>query len=198
MDDAQATLFPLPPPASPVPPKRAAAAPTVDPLVGPPVDVRTSPRRRKTASAFWKGDQVVVVLPARMPHEHRAAMVDDLVRRVLAQRPHIASSDTELAARAGHLADRYLNGVRPSSIRWVTNQRHRWGSCRADTADIRISDRLRVVPGWVLDAVLVHELAHLLEPNHSSRFRELADRYPRSREADVFLDGFTLGMEHAC
>jgi predicted metal-dependent hydrolase len=54
---------------------------------------------------------------------------------------------------------------------------------------------LRTVPGWVLDAVLVHELAHLVEPTHSARFRRLADRYPRMREADTFLAGFTLGLD---
>ena len=103
----------------------------------------------------------------------------------------------DLAARGAQLADRYLDGVRPSSIRWVTNQRSQWGSCSCGTGEIRISDRLRVVPGWVLDAVLVHELAHLVEPNHSPRFRALADRYGRSKEADVFLDGFSLGREYA-
>jgi hypothetical protein len=124
-------------------------------------------------------------------------MVEDLVRRVVGYRPHLAASDGDLASRAAHLADRYLGGVKPSSIRWVTNQRSQWGSCSCGTAEIRISDRLRVVPGWVLDAVLVHELAHLIEPNHSPRFRALVERYPRIKEADVFLDGFSLGREYA-
>jgi len=163
----------------------------------PEVEVRISTRRRKSASAFWSDGRVVVVLPAAMPGSARAEMVDDLVRRVLNYRPHIAASDTDLAARAGQLADRFLDGVRPSSIRWVTNQRSQWGSCTFGTAAIRISDRLRVVPGWVLDAVLVHELAHLVEPNHSPRFKALTGRYPRSQEADVFLDGFSLGREYA-
>jgi hypothetical protein len=163
----------------------------------PEVEVRISTRRRKSASAFWSEGRVVVVLPAAMPRSARAEMVDDLVRRVLNYRPHIAASDTDLAGRAAQLADRYLGGVRPESIRWVTNQNSQWGSCTYGSAAIRISDRLRVVPGWVLDAVLVHELAHLVEPNHSPRFRALADRYARSQEADVFLDGFSLGREYA-
>jgi hypothetical protein len=140
---------------------------------------------------------VVVILPASLPRSARPEMVDDLVRRVLNYRPHIAASDSDLAARAAHLGDRYLDGVRPESIRWVANQSSQWGSCTYGSAAIRISDRLRVVPGWVLDAVLIHELAHLIEPNHSRRFRALAARYPRSQEADVFLDGFSLGREYA-
>jgi hypothetical protein len=162
----------------------------------PEVEVRISTRRRKSASAFWSDGRVVVVLPAAMPRSARAEMVDDLVGRVLHYRPHIAASDTDLAARAAQLADRYVDGVRPSSIRWVTNQQSQWGSCTHHSAAIRISDRLRVVPGWVLDAVVVHELAHLVEPNHSPRFRALVARYRRSAEADVFLDGFSLGREY--
>jgi len=156
-----------------------------------------STRRRKSASAFWSDGRVVVVLPASMPRSARPEMIDDLVRRVLTYRPHLATSDDDLAGRAAELADRYLGGVRPTSIRWVTNQRSQWGSCSCGSGEIRISDRLRVVPGWVLDAVLVHELAHLREPSHSPRFRALTDRYPRSRDADVFLDGFSLGREYA-
>jgi hypothetical protein len=186
----------------PAPAVSAAVAMTVeladpDTPVRPEVEVRISTRRRKSASAFWSEGRVVVILPAAMPRSARADMVEDLVRRVLNYRPHIAASDTDLAARAAQLADRYLDGVRPQSIRWVTNQSSQWGSCTYGSAAIRISDRLRVVPGWVLDAVLVHELAHLVEPNHSPRFRALADRYPRSQEADVFLDGFSLGREYA-
>jgi hypothetical protein len=163
----------------------------------PEVEVRVSTRRRKSASAFWSDGRVVVVLPASMPRSARPEMVEDLVRRVLNYRPHLAASDGDLTRRAGELADRYLDGVRPSSIRWVTNQNSQWGSCTCGTREIRISDRLRVVPGWVLDAVLVHELAHLIEPNHSPRFRSLTERFTRSKEADVFLDGFSLGREYA-
>ncbi|MGH9028423.1 MAG: M48 metallopeptidase family protein, partial [Acidimicrobiales bacterium] len=140
---------------------------------------------------------VVVVLPARLPRAERVDLVDGLVRRVLAQRPHLTTSDRDLALRCASLGDRYLGGVRASSVRWVDNQRRRWGSCTSRTSEIRISDRLRVVPGWVLDAVLVHELAHLVEASHSQRFRRLAARYPRTAEADVFLAGFTLGLEQA-
>jgi len=161
------------------------------------VEVRTSTRRRKTATAFWQDDTIVVVLPSWMRPPESDHMVDNLVRRVLAQRPNRHASDDDLGERAAHLARYYLNGTLPRSIRWVDNQRHRWGSCSVPSHDIRVSDRLRVVPAWVLDAVLVHELAHLDEPSHSSRFRELIGRYPHMDEADTFLQGFSLGLEHA-
>ncbi|HVC71984.1 MAG TPA: M48 family metallopeptidase [Acidimicrobiales bacterium] len=163
----------------------------------PEVEVRVSTRRRKSAGAFWRDGRVVVVLPASMPRAARAEMVEDLVRRVLRYRPHLAASDKDLADRAEVMGELYLDGVRPSSIRWVANQNSQWGSCSCGSGEIRISDRLRVVPQWVLDAVLVHELAHLVVPDHSPRFRALTERYSRSKEADVFLDGFSLGREYA-
>ncbi|HLN41697.1 MAG TPA: M48 family metallopeptidase [Acidimicrobiales bacterium] len=161
----------------------------------PDVEVRTSPRRRKTASGFWQDGRVVILVPARLSKADRVELVEGLVQRVLAQRPHVTTSDEDLEERAASLADEYLGGVRARSIRWVGNQQRRWGSCTSRTGEIRISERLRFVPGWVLDAVLVHELAHLIEPTHSPRFRRLAARFPRTAEADTFLAGYTLGLE---
>ncbi len=161
----------------------------------PPVEVRTSARRRKTASGFWQDGRVVILVPARLSKAERVELVEGLVQRVLAQRPAVTTSDRDLERRAVALADEYLGGVRAASIRWVSNQQHRWGSCTSRSREIRVSERLRFVPGWVLDAVLVHELAHLIEPTHSARFRRLANRYPRTEEADTFLAGYTLGLE---
>lgn len=164
---------------------------------GVPVEVRISPRRRKTSTAYWEGSAIVVVLPARLPVGQRAAVVDELVRRLVTRRPNTRASDVELAERAHALADRYLGGVRPTSVRWVTNQHTRWGSCTLQTREIRVSHRLRSVPSWVLDAVLVHELAHLVEAGHGPAFAALVGRYPRTAEADHFLAGYALGLQGA-
>jgi predicted metal-dependent hydrolase len=163
-------------------------------LLHPDVEVRVSRRRKKTAGAHWEGDRIVVVVPTHLRGAERDEMVDHLTRRLTRHRPHLHASDDELAARARQLGRAHLDGVEPSSIRWATNQTKRWGSCTLATREIRISSRLRVVPPWVLDAVVVHELAHLLEPGHTARFRELESRYPRRREADVFLEGYALGL----
>ena len=42
--------------------------------------------------------------------------------------------------------------------------------------------------------MLVHELSHLIEADHSPAFYDLANRHPRQRECEVFLDGFALGL----
>ena len=149
----------------------------------PEVVVRTSTRRRKTATAYWEAGRIVVVVPAHVRRADRPELVNWLVSRILAKRSRAGGSDEALAQRTAQLADRYVGGTRPTSIRWVTNQDKRWGSCSAATGEIRLSHRLRPVPGWVLDATIVHELAHLLYPDHSPEFYEIANRYPRQKEA---------------
>jgi hypothetical protein len=145
--------------------------------------VRSSGRRKRSSVAYWEGDKVVVVVPARLPRATQRDTVDWLVGRLLAKTPGIVASDADLEERAIALADRYHDHVRPTSIRWATNQTRRWGSCSPESGQIRISERLRRVPGWVLDAIIVHELAHLVIADHSGAFRALADRYPRQHDA---------------
>ncbi len=163
--------------------------------IRPEVVVRTSSRRRKTAAAYWENGSIVVVMPAHVPRADRPELVEWLVARVMAKRPGASATDEALAARAADLADRYVDGVRPESIRWVTNQGKRWGSCSTQTGEIRLSHRLRGVPEWVLDATIVHELAHLVHADHSAAFHAVADRHPRQRDALVFLEGYSLGLQ---
>ena len=196
----QESLFPLAPEAVPPRPtrrrgRRATPEPAAPAGARPPIEIRTSKRRRKTATAYWSDESIVVVLPAHVRGTAKTELVDWLVARVLANRPRSRASDEVLAERARVLAERYVPGARWTSVRWVTNQEKRWGSCTAETGEVRLSHRLRGVPDWVLDAVLVHELAHLVHPDHSAAFHALANRYPRQAEASVFLDGFALGLE---
>lgn len=162
------------------------------------VEIRVSSRRRKSSQAHLESGKVVVVVPAAMTAREREEVAARLALRVLEHgRRRPLAGDSELERRAHDLADRYLGGVRPHSVRWVTNQARRWGSCTPVTGTIRLSSRLQNVPLWVLDAVLVHELAHLIEASHSSRFRALCDRHPRQAEADAFLLGFEHGASTA-
>ena len=127
----------------------------------------------------------------------RQKTIDWLVQRLLARHELQSGLDDEgLLARAIDLSDRYLVGTYPASVRWVTNQSARWGSCSYYSGHIRVSHRLRVVPEWVLDSVLVHEVAHLTHPDHSAAFQKLAGAYPRHMEAGVFLAGYGLGLSN--
>ena len=99
---------------------------------------------------------------------------------------------SSLLERAAKLNDLYLGGLAvPASVRWVTNQNARWGSCTPGDRTIRLSDRLQKVPGWVVDYVLVHELAHLLESGHTPAFWAWVDRYPRADKAKGYLEGYS-------
>ena len=92
--------------------------------------------------------------------------------------------------RSGTLSQQYLDGrARPTSVRWVANMTTRWGSCTTTTGEIRLSDRLQPMPAWVVDYVLLHELAHLIEPDHSPRFWQWVDRFPRAERAKGYLEG---------
>ena len=148
----------------------------------PEVEVRISKRRKKTSEAKWVGGRIVVSLPAHLDGENRQKTIDWLVDRLLTRhRLQSGLDDDGLLARAIELSDRYLVGARPASVRWVTNQTARWGSCSFSSGDIRLSHRLRVVPEWVLDSVLVHEVAHLTHPDHSPAFHAARRRLPASR-----------------
>ena len=96
--------------------------------------------------------------------------------------------------RARELGERYLaTPVTASSVRWVDNQRTRWGSCTPLDASIRLSSRLQGMPGWVVDYVLLHELAHLVVPGHGKEFWAQLARYPHLERARAYLEGVAFG-----
>ena len=160
----------------------------------PEVEVRASTKRKKTGAAHWSGSRIVVQIPARLKGKERLTFVDELVDRLLTQRPQNAAGDSALEERAQFLAAQYLDGIEAASVRWVANQQRRWASCSPASREVRVSSRLRQCPQWVIDAVLVHELAHLVEADHSPAFYDLANRHPRQDESALFLDGFALGL----
>lgn len=166
------------------------------PAIGarPAVEVHRSARRRRSGQAVLLEGRVVVRLPSGLPAAEEAAMVERLVSRVL--RRHAAQDrggDAALARRAARLADRYLDGVRATSVVWSARMQHRYGSCTPVTGEIRISDRLAAHPEYVLDYVLVHELAHLHVAGHGPAFDALVGRYPEVARAQGFLAGYEAG-----
>lgn len=158
------------------------------------VEVRRSAKRKKTISAEIVGEALIVSVPERLSRAEEHEWVTLMARRMSERRRRDRlNSDGALEAKAAQLADRYLDGVRPAEIAWVTNQQSRWGSCCPDDRTIRISIALADYPAWVRDYVIVHELAHLVVPDHSERFWELVDRYPLTERARGFL--IAKGME---
>lgn len=147
------------------------------------VEVIRSSKRRKSVSARIVDGQIVVRMPQWMTKAQEVEYVTSMVAKLVRQQTATA---VDLTARAAELARRYALPT-PRMIRFVSNQSSRWGSCSPTAREIRISDRIAGLPTWVLDSVIVHELAHLVEANHSPAFHALANRFPRQERAYGFL-----------
>lgn len=156
-----------------------------------PVEVVRSPKRKKSSSARIVDGRIVVRVPQRLSQAQVDEAVRSLVARLERQR---TSTRVDLTERARALARRH-DLPEPDRIRWVSNQGSRWGSCTPTNRDIRISDRIAGFPTWVVDAVIVHELAHLVHADHSPAFWALANRYPKTERALGFLIAKGMGDE---
>lgn len=159
------------------------------------VHITRSTRRRQTLSARLVGDRLEIRVPEKAPEAEVQRFVEKMQRRFsLEQRRRQLNSSEDLARRAIELSQRYFEGkLRPTLVEYVTNQAHRHGSCNPRTGTIRLSHRLAHMPEWVRDYVLVHELAHLREPNHSPRFWALVNRYTLAERARGYL--MAAGLE---
>ena len=132
------------------------------------------------------------MIPATLSRAEEREWVDTMVARLERAERRRTPTDDELLKRARSLSDRYLGGMaEPESVRWVDNQRSRWGSCTPGDRTIRLSARLQGMPPWVVDYVLVHELAHLLEPGHDAAFWGWVDHYPQAERAKGYLLGWS-------
>ena len=148
-----------------------------------PVHIVRSARRKKTVSGRLDGGRIEVRVPAGLPDDQEARLVADMVARV--QR-RASSTMVDLTARAEALARRF-DLPEPDAIVWSERQNTRWGSCTPAERRIRISNRLASVPTWVLDSVIVHELAHLDVAGHGPEFEKLVTRYPLTERARGYL-----------
>lgn len=153
-----------------------------------PVEIIRSPRRKKTVQARVTNGTIVVRVPAGLTRAEENRLVDSIVRKVSRK---IGAGDIDLSVRARRLAERF--GLPdPTSISWSERQNTRWGSCTASDGSIRISSRLENVPAFVLDFVIVHELAHLRVAGHGPDFQALVQRFPEAERAT----GYLMALSH--
>jgi predicted metal-dependent hydrolase len=166
-----------------------------------PIEIVRSTRRRKTVQAVLDDGVIRVHVPATMSNAQIDLHVAELVPRL---ERRYRSEHLDLERRGRELSSRY-SLPRASSVSWADNQQKRWGSCTIGTGAIRLSIRLADYPPWVVDYVLVHELAHLVVPDHSAAFHAIVDQYPLAERARGFLlaksgepdDGGTRGVAGA-
>lgn len=82
---------------------------------------------------------------------------------------------------------------------YLQRMKTKWGSCNHQAGHIRLNTELIKKPKDLLEYVIVHELAHLLEPTHSDRFVTILDKhYPTWREASAELNELPLAAETWC
>ena len=114
-------------------------------------------------------------------------------QRAQVQRPGLSADEgrelralasVDLPTRLLELAARHGLTVSRVSVR---NQRTRWGSCGRE-GHITLNWRLTLMPGWVRDYVMIHELMHLRRLDHSSHYwRLVAQAYPDYEDARKWL-----------
>jgi predicted metal-dependent hydrolase len=146
------------------------------------VEVVRSPRRHRTVSARPHGEVLRIAIPAAMSLRQEDRWVREMATRHVRS---LASATIDLEARADSLSRRY-DLPQATSVRWV-DMESQWGSCTMAERSIRIASRVASFPSWVLDYLLVHELAHLVHGDHSPAFWEVVARYPRAERARGYL-----------
>jgi len=155
-----------------------------------PVEVRRSKQRRRSISAFQEGDKLVVAIPATFTKAQEREWVEKMAFRVATREAKRRPSDEVLMERALELSRQYFGGkAQPASVAWTSNQERRWGSCSINDRAIRISDKARGMPPYVIDYLLLHELAHLLHAGHGPTFWALLSGYKHLDKARGFLEG---------
>ena len=148
--------------------------------------IKRSHRRRKTIQARMVDGAMEVLAPSKISD---AALADHIIKlQAKLEKRAAMRDDASLKARANYLNKKYFGGeLTWDSISYSLRQERRRGSCNFYEKTIRISQRLAKMPQWVEDYVIVHELAHLLQPNHGKRFKALIQRYPLAERAIGFL-----------
>ena len=156
------------------------------------VVVHRSPRRKVTVEAKLVGKELHVYLPADLPKKAE----DHWIAKMKARLDHRFSADADellraLQRRAERLNQRYFEGkLRWKGLKLIRSSKTMYGSCSPDTKEIRVSTEIRIFPKWVQDYILVHELAHLIEPSHGKRFWDLVARYEKAELAKGYLMGW--------
>ena len=160
------------------------------------VTVRRDKRLKKTSRWQWPPEcSILLRVPFRLPK----TLLEQLFEQIIAQRAKqekVAQrrTDDDLQARAEYINKQHFGGrIQWRAIRWVSNMNTRLGSCSnggSTDGHIRISDKIKAWPQWVIDAVIAHELAHRLHNNHIPDFwNTLNQGYPLTERARGFIEG---------
>jgi predicted metal-dependent hydrolase len=166
--------------------------------------MRRDKRLKKTSRWGWEPDGSILL---RIPYRFPKRQVPGLLKQITSQLDQGAKqvkgrTDEDLQQRAVWINRKYFKGrIEWRAIRWVGNMEARLGSCTtggSTDGHIRISDKIKYWPQWVIDYVIAHELVHRLHPNHSKAFWEtLRCGYPKTELARGFIQGVGFAQGNA-
>ena len=158
------------------------------------VKIIRSTKRRKTIQAKMVNGKLWIYLPANITKTKEQRWIEQMKKRFdKRKRRQKLNSDERLQKRTQEINKQYFNGILDFEIKYVTNQTSKFGSCTPRTKMIRVSDRIATMPQWVQDYVIIHELAHLVHPNHSKKFWEKVYQFRYTERAKGYL--IAVGME---
>ena len=154
------------------------------------VKINFSRKRVRTIGARMVGDTMHINAPVGMPQEKLQKVIDKFKIRFEKQklRQELNKTPETLQEIAQRLNNQYFSGkLEIKSIEYSVNQDRIFGICNHRTKNIKISYRLKEMPDWVRNYVIIHELAHLVEPNHGENFWNIVNRYSLSERARGYL-----------
>ena len=153
------------------------------------ITIVRSRRRKKTIQTKYGDGRLWIFLPAGMSTKDEQKWIDKMIERNerWQQKNFLQKSDAWLRQRAQELNKKYFDGTLDFSITFVTNQHSRFGSCTSIDKTIRIAERVKTMPSWVQNYIIIHELTHLLHPNHSKKFWEKVNHYKYAERAKGYL-----------
>ncbi len=180
---------------------------TIQNSEGKPLAVTVRRDRRLKKSARWQYEEdgsILLRVPERLRQGEVARLLGDIEQQIERQEKNRRqrserNTDADLQARAEYINSKHFRGeIKWEAIRWVGNMNTRLGSCTnggATDGHIRVSDKIRDWPQWVIDYIIAHELSHRVYPNHSREFWEyLETGYPLSERARGFIKGYSFAQ----
>jgi predicted metal-dependent hydrolase len=145
----------------------------------------------KNVNARLRGSTLSVSAPRNLAQKDLEPIVRQLARK-LVRREHAQriNEEEDALGLACKIARRFPRPPNVERVLFVSTQRSRWGSYSQRTGTVRLNAGLRSMPRWVLEAVVAHELAHVIHPDHSPAFWDLLGRVcPEKDRAKAFLEG---------
>lgn len=137
--------------------------------------------RRTNSAVIQKRGIIDIKLSSELNKYEQADVTQKLIARTISK-----YFKPEIEARVYEINKNYF-GKEIQSIKLKSNQSN-WGSC-STKKNINLSNRLLLAPQEVLDYVIVHELAHLIEMNHSNKFWNIVERVmPDYKEKETWLE----------